>query len=306
MPLAPRLASTVTSSRGRLHHSTSLTGIEDEATTVVPFGTSASKERAMAGSVNPASAASPASIAPWARRSASDHCCAHEVVARPGELACTLSAAARQSSSGLVTTTSPGGRSGAAQVPAGPTSTWVQSRPASHSLTTRDAHGAPNRRTKSGRHRRTTAVRRRASADPTAPGTRQPLCGVARTGHPVACARRHTASGGPAPTPATIRPRSPAEATSSTASSGGGTVPAERKRCQGAPPVLPDRSNRERAAPVSAACRPQGRLYGRIHVRRPIRGRRKHAGCGTEQGFPEGQVEVDRPRPARSSPGFQY
>ena len=200
--------------------------------------------------------------------------------------------------------TSPGGRSGAVHVPPGSTRTWVQLRPASHSLSTREAHGAPSRTTRSGRHRRTTSVRTRASADAMAPGRRQPLCGVAKTGQPVAFESDQTASGiagagagdyqapfsgrgqqlhcthwrwrQPRPGPSPAMPRSAV------------------RPAQPEPPKGP--------GPVGACCCAQRRFDVRIggSVGRSL----EDGGGRTEQGLPEGQVEVDRPGTVGAAAGL--
>ena len=123
MPLTPRLASTRSPARGRDHHSTSRTGIDEEATIVEPAAADAINDRAMAGSVNPSSAARTSSIASCAARSASAHWArprAHGDVRRrhPKGVQNT-----RRQLSWSATTTSPGGRSGAAHMPQGSTST---------------------------------------------------------------------------------------------------------------------------------------------------------------------------------------
>ena len=53
MPLAPRLATWRSPSRGAAYHSTSRTGIDDELTSVAPSGRASTSARATPGSVGP-------------------------------------------------------------------------------------------------------------------------------------------------------------------------------------------------------------------------------------------------------------
>ncbi len=151
----------------------------------------------------------------------------------------TALATAPQNASGLATTTLAARWSGACHVPQGSTSTWAHSRSASHSATTFDAQGRPRRTTTSGRHLRTSPARNKASAVLTVPSTRQPLTASASTGHPVARARADTASGLPAPAPATTSPRSPAPATVRAVSSPMTCSAGATTWCQGAPSGRP-------------------------------------------------------------------
>ncbi len=63
MPFAPRLANTRARALGRLHDSTSRTGIEDDTTTLAPSGTAGNNERATPGSVRASSARRASSMA---------------------------------------------------------------------------------------------------------------------------------------------------------------------------------------------------------------------------------------------------
>ena len=73
MPLAPRLAWTVTSGRGVAYHSRSRTGIDDATTRWAPAGSVARSARAVPGSVGSGWSASTAAMAASAAASSSSH-----------------------------------------------------------------------------------------------------------------------------------------------------------------------------------------------------------------------------------------
>src|SRR5579875_2762078 len=181
MPLAPRSATTRSPARGRLHHSTSRTGMDDEVSSVPPAGTAAATVRATPASVGPSSAASCRSMAPWAAASARTHPPAHAPdPAGPPEAAGTPEAAgapepahapdpagtpdaadgagagprasstARQRAVGSDRSTTAAARSGSTHPPYGSTMTWMVAgpRPASHWESTLDAHGPDRKSTR--------------------------------------------------------------------------------------------------------------------------------------------------------------
>ncbi len=163
-----------------------------------------------------------------------------------------------------MTTTSPGGRSGAAQVPARADQHLGAGEPGQPLVHHPGSPGGAHPQDQTGCHWRTTAVRRRASADPIGTGhggNRSAVWPGRATRSPAQSAIRPPAVAG-------------ASAGHDQASFSGrgqqfycvfwrrGPTRPERKRCQGAPPVLPRPQQPERRAGWSGPpAGPQRRFY---------------------------------------------
>ena len=292
MPLAPRLARTVSPSRGREYHSTSRTGMEEETNSREPSGRAAARVRARPGSVSSWWVAKTRRW-PLGRRPR------HRPSRRPADArrwAETVSAAAAAKPATSARTTRPAPVFGVRPatervdqdlVDSGP---WPRSQ-SKRSGTPRVGRAAAPRRVARRRPRGSATACRppppsrdqapgppkadrpgRASRGPR-PGLGEPTHGA--TGHPPGPApgpdrprARPAPAPPPAPAPATIRPRRPARA----------------------------HGRQFRHQVCRAAHRPR---LTRCHGAPPA-GPREGAGLAQER-LPEGQVEVDRARARRGA-----
>ena len=210
MPLAPRLATTRTSSRAGANHSRSRTGMDDDTTSTPSAGTAARASSAVVGSV----ATPPAPRASSRVRRAVASASAHARVHSAGAGSVRAPASWRHTSAGSAGRDHDSTWSGSGTRPWRSMPTWTAPLRASHSPRTRDECNAPRRSTNSGRWAAANpSWRRRTSAVVTTRGwvRRQPDGASASTGQPRVSARASTASASAAVTavraPATMRPR---------------------------------------------------------------------------------------------------